>query len=239
VRLGTPNAYNDCHKDRSAQWSADAVAKWYGPNRISGRHYADAIDAGRKGLADAESQLTRTVEDTKMPAMVRATALSLLPRYLSSASLHAVEVSLQDSDPLVRRAAAAALSAVEPQTRVSFGPPLLNDPIRTVRLEAVSPLIEIPPAHFTAEQLLTRDHVIAEYREVQAFNADRAESYLNLGALNAQLGQFAEAESAYRTAMQKQHPADRDILVALVEYTREAGDHRAASFWSQKLIEMN
>jgi tetratricopeptide (TPR) repeat protein len=327
-------------KDRSAQWSADSVAKWYGPNRLGGWYYAEAIDAGRKGRVDAESQLLRTVEDAKMPPIVRATALSLLQRYLSSASLPAVEISLRDSDPLVRRAAAAALSAVEPQTRAALGFPLLSDPIRTVRLETVSLLVDIPAAYFTTGQLVTLDQVIAEYREAQAFNADRAESYLNLGALDAQLGKLAEAESAYHKAIQKQlsfipayinladlyrqqgreneaeqilrqalhvdpsngdayyalglslarqrrlrdaipmlakssqlrpdlpryayayavalheakepkralqvleqankrHPAERDILVALAEYSQVAGDRQAAIAWAQKLAAMS
>jgi tetratricopeptide (TPR) repeat protein len=340
VKLGTPNACNDCHKDRSAQWAADSTAKWYGPNRISGWHYAEAIHAGRNGSVEAESLLVRTIQDAKMSAMVRATALSLLQRYLSPASLYAVEISLRDSDPLVRRAAVAALSAVEPRTRVTLGFPMLHDPIRTVRLEAVSPLLDVPPAYFTTGQIAMLDQVIEEYRAVQRFNADRAESYLNLGAVDAQLGKFAEAENAYRTAIQKQasfmpayinladlyrqqgfeneaeqtlrqalkvdphngdahyalglslvrqkrlrdaipalakaaqlrpdlpryayahavalhetkeikralevlarahkrHPADREVLTALVEYSREAGDHQAASSWAQKLADIN
>jgi predicted CXXCH cytochrome family protein len=36
--LGTPNACNTCHADRSVQWAADQVAAWYGPNRRSEAH---------------------------------------------------------------------------------------------------------------------------------------------------------------------------------------------------------
>jgi tetratricopeptide (TPR) repeat protein len=353
--LGTPNACSDCHKDRSSQWAAEAVASWYGPKRASasarlsvhaegsvepnsGWHYADAIDAGRRGRAEAEKLLARTVTDTNMPAIVRATALSLLSRYLSPASLPAVAASLRDSDPLVRRAALEALVAVDSQTRAALGLPLLHDPIRSVRLEAVSLLVSVPADIFSAEQLAALETGIAEYREVQACNADRAESYLNLGALDARLGNFKDAEAAYRVAIEKQpafipayinladlyreqgweegveltlrealkvdpnngdvqyalglslvrrkrlhdaipalakaaqqrpdlpryayayavalheagnvtaalqalakaherHAADRDILVALAEYSREAGDHKAAAAWARKLEE--
>jgi tetratricopeptide (TPR) repeat protein len=340
MKLGTPNACNDCHRDRSARWAADAVTKWHGPNRRNGWHYGEAIHAGRNARADAESLLVRAVEDATTPAIVRATALSLLHRNLGPNALRVVETSLRDSDPLVRRAAVSALTAVEPRTRVALGFPLLNDPVRTVRLEALSILVGVPRDRFTAAQLKTLDQVIAEYREAQAFNADRAEAHLNLGALDAQLGKFDAAEQAYRTAIRKQpsfipayinladlyrqqgqedrveqtlrealkadpgngdathglglslvrqkrlrdaipelaraaqrrpdvpryayvygvalhetgdtrraldvlkraherHPADREIVVALVEYEAQAGNRNAAIAWARKLVEMS
>jgi predicted CXXCH cytochrome family protein len=340
VQIGTPNACTDCHAGRTAQWATDAVAHWYGPQRKAGWHYGVALDAGRHARADAERLLTRTAADTTLSTIVRATALSLLPRYLGRQSLEVVESSLRDSGPLVRRAAVSALSAVEPRARVSLGIPLLRDPIRTVRLEAVSSLVDAPRRLYTSEQLATLDQVIAEYRQAQAFNADRAEAHLNLGTLDARLGIPEAAEAAYRTAIRLQpafmpayinladlyrqqgredqvvqtlrealqndpengaahhalglslvrqqrlrdaipelakaaelrpdlsryayvsavalhesgqfqqalqvlnaahqrHPADRDILAALVEYHRQAGDRQGAIGWARKLVELS
>jgi predicted CXXCH cytochrome family protein len=203
VKLGTPNACNQCHTNRPAAWAAEAVAKWYGPGRRTGWHYAEAILAGRTGRRDAESQLARVVTDPAIPAIVRATALSLLPRYMQPDALRPLEAGLSDRDPLVRRAAAAALTVLPPARRPPLGLPLLADPVRSVRLEAVASLIE-SRASLSGADAAALDRAIGEYREAQAGNADRVESYVNLGALEAQLGRAEAAEAAYRAALRVQ-----------------------------------
>jgi HEAT repeat protein len=121
-----------------------------------------------------------TIEEGTIPAIVRATALSLLPRFLGPQSCRAVETSLRDGDPLIRQAAAAALATVELRARVALVLPLLGDPIRAVRLKVVSSLADVPRTLYTPDQLATLDQVIIEYRQAQAFNADRAEAHVNL-----------------------------------------------------------
>jgi predicted CXXCH cytochrome family protein len=222
VKLGTPNTCTDCHTDRTAQWAAEAVLQWYGPPRHGTWHYGEALHAGQNASVNAEQQLRRTAEDTTLPAIVRATALSLLPRFLGPQSFRTVEASLGASDPLVRRAAVAALTAVEPRTRVKPGLPLLHDALRTVRLEAVSTLVDVPRQLYTAEQRAALEQGIAEYRQAQAFNADRAEAHVNLGALEARLGKYEAAEAAYRTALRLQ-PAFLPAYLNLADLERQRG----------------
>jgi predicted CXXCH cytochrome family protein len=228
AKIGTPNACTDCHSGRTARWAADAVARWYGPQRQGGWHYGEALDAGRHARADAERLLVQTIENTTLPAIIRATALSLLPRYLSPQSFGVVEPSLRDQDPLVRRAAAAALSAVDPRARPTLGVPLLRDPIRSVRLEALSSLVDVPREVYSREQLLTVDQVMGEYRQAQGFNADRAEAHVNLGTLDARLGRLAAAEAAYRTAIRLQ-PAFIPAYLNLADLYRQQGQEDKAA----------
>ena len=169
--------------------------KWYGPTRTRGPRYAAALAAGRRHQAGAERLLADVIADRSFPAIVRATAVSLLENFPGSASA-VVERALRDEDPLVRRAAVALLPTWEPQRRWQTGAPLLNDPIRVVRIAAVSALADVPAAvSLTAEQRTAFERAAAEYRAMQRFNADRAEAWLNLGALDARLGNFAPAES--------------------------------------------
>jgi hypothetical protein len=54
VSIGTPNACNQCHTGRSAEWAAKAVAEWYPNGRQTTPHYGTALHAGRTGAVDAE-----------------------------------------------------------------------------------------------------------------------------------------------------------------------------------------
>ena len=51
-------------------------------------------------------------------------------------------------------------------------------------------------------------------------------------------GQVQQALQVLTEAHQR-HPADRDILAALVEYHRQAGDRQAAIAWARKLVEVS
>ncbi len=79
VSIGTPNACNTCHKDRTPQWAAQAVAGWFPGGRQTQPHFGTALNfAGRTGAANAEVLLDALILDTKQPAIARASALVLL-----------------------------------------------------------------------------------------------------------------------------------------------------------------
>ncbi len=221
VALGTPNACTDCHRDQSAAWTAAAVQGWYGPTRRRGPSYAAALTAGRGVAADGRGQLTAVVDDAAAPPIARATALSLLAPYLSAHEVPRVEQALRDPDPLVRGAAVALLPAWDPARRWQVGAPLLADPVRGVRLEAVNALAEgaaaIPAAHRAAFA-----PAVAEYRAAQMLNADRPEAWLNVGSLDARLGQAGAAEAAYRRALELD-PAFVPAAANLADLYRQSG----------------
>jgi predicted CXXCH cytochrome family protein len=227
VTLGTPNACTDCHRDRTAQWAADAVAQWFGPQRRQEWHYGTALAAGRDGRPDAEKQLVRTVLDPNLPAIARATAVTLLLPYLSPRSLPALQRAAGDRDPLVRRAAAESAIGLDLPDRIALVTPLLDDPIRTVRLEAMTTLLDLPSQHFTSSQRAALARVAAEYRAAQLFNADRAEAQNNLGMLELRSANPAAARTAFDTAIRLQ-PTFIPAYVNLADLQRQLGDEAGA-----------
>ncbi len=205
VTLGTPNACNMCHSERTPQWADENINKWYAKRYKVYQNYAEALDAGRTGAPLAEELLADLAQNATAPNIARATALSELHRYLSPASIEAVRHGLSNDDPMIRTSALDALEAIEPVARVKLAFNLLKDPVRAVRLNAITVLASVPPDHLTPEQKRFFDKAVDEYVTAQLSNAERPESHLNIGLLYVQLGRFTEAESEYQTAIKLQH----------------------------------
>lgn len=200
-RLGSPNACNLCHEDRTNEWAEEAIARWYGPNRNSGPHYGDAIYLGREGYPQAESGLAALATMKDAPGIVRATALSLLGRYVSDKSAYAIQLGLGDSDAIVRVGAVRGARSLpeEKQREIIF--PLLNDPIRAVRMEAVEALTSIPIEAMDATRRSMIDRVAEEYRRSRLAAAEQPASHVDIGNLERGLNRMDAAESAYRMAI--------------------------------------
>src|SRR5262249_58523674 len=79
--------------------------------------------------------------------------------------------------------------------------PLLRDPIRAVRLEAVRALGSIPGEGMSATERAEFDAATAEYVESQNIDSDRAEAHIQLGVLYATQGDHRNAEAEYKTAL--------------------------------------
>jgi Flp pilus assembly protein TadD len=201
VKMGTPNACTQCHEDRSAQWAADAAAKWWGPPGPDDRHYGEALYAGHNARPGAPEDLVELADDPEMPAIARATALWLLPQNSGPTAARAIERGLEAGDPMVRAAALSALEVVEPGARLGLAYPLLDDPIRGVRLVAVRALVSVPSELMIPEQRERFDRALAEYREAQLVNADRAEAHVNLAVIYQERGELDQAEASLKTAV--------------------------------------
>ena len=207
VKLGTPNACNDCHDNRDAHWASEAIANWYGLERRKEFHYGEALHAGRLGLPDASMLLTRLAKDFKAPAIARATGISLLGRYLNLNALKTVRDCMLDQNPLIRIGALDALGAAEPRLRLPVVSAVLNDPLRTVRIEAASQVAAVSTDTLIAKHRHATNRALDEFVAAQMANAERANAHLNLGNMYVDLRRYKEAESSYRTAMRVEPPA--------------------------------
>jgi predicted CXXCH cytochrome family protein len=222
VTFGTPNACAACHADRSASWAAAAVTKWFGSKAAERPSFTAAFVAGRAQAPGANARLAAVIDDATQPAIVRATALSLLVPSADPAQAERVRRAARDVDPLVRRASAGASHAIPPQAAASVLVSLLADPIRTVRLEAVGQLVAIAGAPTDSQARVVFERAADEFRLSQAANAERPEAQVTLGAFEARLGRVDAAMAAYRTAMALQ-PEFPPSYVNLADLFRATG----------------
>jgi predicted CXXCH cytochrome family protein len=200
VRIGTPNACNGCHAEKTPQWAADTVAKWYGPNRRQEPHYGEVLAAARAGKPEAAAKLIALVRDPNLPAIVRATALGLLRGYGPEANPAIIEAT-RDRDPLVRVTAVDGLDQLTAEEKLTVIAPLLSDPIRAVRIQAARVLAGSPIDRLEAARRQEFESALVEYRQAQLYNADIPSGNLNLAILETSLKQFDNAVEHYKIAI--------------------------------------
>lgn len=227
LSMGVPNACNQCHQDRGAQWSAEQIRKW-SPRPPPGQQgFAEALHAGNRTAADARDALIATAEDRREPAIGRASALALLARYPDARTLAVLRKSLDDIDPLVRGAAVEALAGAPPDVRAQLLFRMLADPVLAVRIAAARELAGVPAGRASAEQRAALARGLEEYVAVQRFNADRPEAHGNLGALYAEQGDAQRAEAEFRQALALD-PAFVPAAANLADLYRSRGDEKNA-----------
>jgi predicted CXXCH cytochrome family protein len=201
VKSGAPNACNDCHRDKSSEWSAAAIEGWHGPNRKGFQNYAVAFYSAWNDQPDAAKLLAAVAADPNTPAIARASALVELNSRMTPAILGLARASLADPDPMVRIGALDTLQDLPIDQRWSVASPLLSDPIRGVRIRTVSLLGDAPSSRLSETDRGRFDRAAEEFVAAQKFNADRPEARSTLGAFYARRGRTGEAEAEYRAAL--------------------------------------
>jgi Tfp pilus assembly protein PilF len=148
---------------------------------------------------------------------------------------------------MIRLAAVEALAQADAALRVQALPPLLADPVRSVRMDAARALAGAPEQQLSPTGREGFSKALAEYVEAQRFNADRPEAQSNLGMLYAERGDMSGAEKALRAALAldasfapaainladlyraqgRDADAERTLRDALVKAPREAALHHS------------
>jgi len=177
------------------QW----VNKWYGEKKKA--HYGTVLADADAGKAGADSGLLRIINSNLYPEIIRATAIGYLSAYQSARAQNAVRKALNDPDPLLRHAAAENYMAADSGTLFSTLAPLLNDPIKSVRMEAANRLMTFNKSKFNEIQYKAFTKALDEYRGSLEYVADFPTGRYNLGNYYSKLGEWAKAEKNYREAI--------------------------------------
>ncbi|HEX7980418.1 MAG TPA: cytochrome c3 family protein, partial [Gemmatimonadaceae bacterium] len=224
VKLGTPNACTSCHTTRDAKWAAAKAEEWYGPEPAPGPHerVAATFAAVDANAIDAQAQLRALASDPAQSRIARATALAELTPPPGGPSLDALRVALNDSSALVRFGALQAADGLPPQQRLALVQPLLSDPLRAIRIEAVRQLAGVPVEQLSPDRQYAFRSAATEFVETQRFNADRSEARVALGTFYAERGDAPAAESELLSAIRLM-PSSIPAYVNLADVYRTLG----------------
>jgi tetratricopeptide (TPR) repeat protein len=203
-RFGIPNACNECHKDRNAEWAEGRLAEWF-PGGRRAQTMADAVAFALGAARDPAglAPLARIAGDASRPPLVRANALGHLRGYTDAAATGALLAGAQASHPMIR---VAALLSLTDQGRIDAVRAAmergLSDERRTVRMAAALGLLNagVRPA---GEDAVSRGLLAAmgEHATRAAFLRDDPVTQLDLGKMFFLAGDWKRAETSVKDAL--------------------------------------
>ena len=200
VAHATPNACTGCHTDETDTWAADNVVSWFGPVRAS--HFSDVLTAAQSHPRESLGLLVTLLKDLSQPAIARATAASqLAPAIAVDGVEEAVTSALQDLHPLVRASAASALAQASLPQRLAPLAPLLDDPVRAVRIAAAQALINAPPMRIPNQFRESFRLANIEYQSSLMANSDFPTGRLQMAIDAHRRGDEQAAEGHYLAAV--------------------------------------
>jgi predicted CXXCH cytochrome family protein len=211
--MGVPDVCtSSCHAANGAEWAAAEIRKRTGHAPGGFQTFAEAFAADERGAPSAANELAAIAADVRQPAIVRGSALERLASY-PPAGIDTAVSALTDPSPLVRRSAIAALGRADDATRLRSVPPLLADPLRTVRVQAATTLADLADQSLPADARAKYDRAFEEFVAEQRFNADRPEAQTNLAQVLVQRSRVDEAIAALTEAIR----LDRTFLPAYID----------------------
>lgn len=203
-RFGIPNACNECHKDRNADWAESKLAQWF-PLGRRGQTVADAVafSLGVNGDPAGLAPLLKIASDPARPPLIRANALGHLRGYPDASAARALLAAAPESHPVIRVAALLSLTdrGRDPAIRAAMEK-ALGDASRTVRMASALGLLNAgarPVGDDALSSGLTsamRDHA-----QRAAFLRDDPATQLDLGKMFFLAGDWKRAETAVRDAL--------------------------------------
>jgi len=199
LSIGTPNACNDCHADKTASWSNSFIEKWYGSKKRP--HYGETFALAHKGDSKAIANLILYAGNELFPLMVRATAVRLLGNYNDSLANKAIEKALTDPASLIRHSAIMSYHPVDAKSFEKLMKPMLNDPVKGIRAEAAIKLSQIHENLLSEAAKKARQEGLLEYTNINLYTSDFPAGRYNLGIMYSNLGNNDWAAKAYEEAL--------------------------------------
>lgn len=227
ILIGTPNACNKCHADKSAVWARDALKQWYPSSNPGFQDFAEAFERADIQAPGAQAALANIANRSTTPRIVHASALARLVNFPSPEALDIAARSLAIDDAPVRTAAIAIIAGADARTRRMLLPALLRDKSRLVRMDAARALAGEPASGLAGEDLAAFTQALAEYVDGQLFNAERPETHTNLASLYRDQGKLNDARTAFRSAIELD-PSFVAASISLADLERTAGDEASA-----------
>ncbi len=226
-RFGVPNACTTCHDDRSPEWAAGVMNRWYGDadraRRAKVLEVTDTLYRATVGDSGALPQLATLAATRGQGALLRASAAGFAGRLIAGRSdnaavpaavVNALVAAASDAESMVRAAAVTSLGQVDNTLSQRALTARLVDPSRVVRARAAESLLQLGVTSLPGAAGDALKSAQAEYAESLRTFGDIPALHASLGWLHLARGESADAERELRLSIGLD-PSDPRPLVYL------------------------
>jgi tetratricopeptide (TPR) repeat protein len=236
IMFGSPNACNSCHQDKDAAWADQKVRQWRTRDYQAPVLYrAGLIEAGRQRAWQRLPEMLAYIASKERDAVFATSLIRLTVAAPDERIRPALLQAIQDPSPLVRAAAAEALSVRPGQESFQALVAAARDSYRLVRVRAAASLAQYPAAWLQGEDQAQVKQATGEYLASLTARPDQWTSHYNLGNYYLNRGEAREALAAYDTALKIEPGAAMVMVNAALACAQTGEQGRAEKFLVQAL----
>jgi tetratricopeptide (TPR) repeat protein len=202
IKFGSPNACNLCHKDKDAAWADREVRTWRQRDfQAPVLRRAGLIDAARQRNWQKLPEMLAYITSPERDQVFAASLIRLTMAAPDKEVTTTLTKAIQDPSPLVRAAAAEALSVRPGQESFQALVTATGDSYRLVRVRAAASLARYPASGVAGKEQEQLQKATEEYLASLTARADQWASHYNLGNYYIDRGEVRQALAAYDTAL--------------------------------------
>jgi len=238
MQFGSPNACNLCHKDKDAAWADQNVRQWRSRDyQAPPLHRAGLIDAARKRDWQKLPEMLAYIASQERDEVFAASLIRLTMAAPDERVRPLLLQAIQDPSPLVRAAAAEALSVRPGKEGFEALVTAAGDSYRLVRVRAAASLAQYPAAWLKGEDQEKVKKATEEYLASLTARPDQWTSHYNLGNYYLNRGEVKQALASYDTALKIEPRAAMVMVNAALAYA-QTGEKSQAEKFLEKAIKI-
>ena len=228
IAYKSPNACNICHKDKDAKWADKYVRKWRKRDyQAPVLKRASLVNAARRRDWTKLPEMLAYVQSKDRDEVFSTSLIRLMGASTDERVTPVLLTAMKDPSPLVRAAAAEAISLSPSREGLQALLDATGDEYRLVRTRAAAGLVGYSMDRLTIEMKTRVEKANKEYLAFIMARPDQWASHYNMGNYHLSRGETKKAIASYQTALKLEPQAVMAMVNSSIGYAKMGENDKA------------
>ena len=220
-QTGSPDACTQCHTQKTQEWATENITRLFGHN-LKPHVYASVFSKSQTATHKQTNQLLHIANNSTLPNIIRASALTHIGANHSQSSVQALKVALKNESDLIRLGAVRSLNTLPINLRFDLLKANLSDPSKSVQVEMARQLAPLDLSQFNNTTVSKINRLYKSLVSAALYDADTPESQVTLANFYSAQKKTNQAISHYKKALLLE-PYFENALLNLADVYRGIG----------------